>query len=146
MPEPGARQPLGERPAPAGRRLPGWGAPPRGARVLVTPGVGALRAPAAGPGNGRELRKCPERWVVLEGPLPLEGAPASSSTAAALPQVDAAQPYADARDGAIEAFERAYVEALLRLHKGNVSAAARAAGITRVYLYRLLGRHGLTPR
>ncbi|MCC6997626.1 MAG: sigma 54-interacting transcriptional regulator [Deltaproteobacteria bacterium] len=143
---PALRQRPEDLPAIAEQILTGFGARHPRARELLTPELTARLAHAAWPGNVRELRNYLERCVVLEEPLPLDGAPASPGAAAATPQVDAAQPYADARDGAIEAFERAYVEALLRLHKGNVSAAARAAGITRVYLYRLLGRHGLTPR
>jgi transcriptional regulator of acetoin/glycerol metabolism len=34
------------------------------------------------------------------------------------------------------------VRELLNAHGGRVSAAARAAGIGRVYLYRLMRRHG----
>ncbi|MCZ7683796.1 MAG: hypothetical protein M5U28_35535 [Sandaracinaceae bacterium] len=40
-------------------------------------------------------------------------------------------------------FERAYLEAALERHGGNVTAAARAAGVDRVHFYRLLWRHKL---
>jgi DNA-binding NtrC family response regulator len=40
-------------------------------------------------------------------------------------------------------FERRYLEQLLREHDDNVAAAARAAGIHRVHLHRLLARAGL---
>ena len=43
---------------------------------------------------------------------------------------------------AIEDFERSYLERLMALHEGNVSQAARASGVSRVYLHRLLSRHG----
>ena len=39
--------------------------------------------------------------------------------------------------------ERRYLEQLLVIHANNVSAAARAAGIDRVHLHRLLARVGL---
>lgn len=52
-------------------------------------------------------------------------------------------PYHDARKQAISAFERVYVRSLLERCKGNVSLCARTAGIDRVYLHRLLRRHGL---
>lgn len=32
---------------------------------------------------------------------------------------------------------------MLGRHKGNIAAAARAAGVDRAYFYRLLWRHGL---
>jgi len=35
------------------------------------------------------------------------------------------------------------VRALLDAHDGRVAAAAQAAGIGRVYLYRLMRRHGV---
>ena len=43
------------------------------------------------------------------------------------------------------AFERDYLVDLMRRCEGNVSLAAREAGIARVYLHRLLQKHGL-PR
>ena len=39
--------------------------------------------------------------------------------------------------------ERTYLERLLELHGDNVAAAARAAGVDRVHLHRLLARCGL---
>ena len=53
--------------------------------------------------------------------------------------------YAEARRVALSAFERDHVAALLAAHGGKVPAAARAAGMARVYLYRLIRRHGLKP-
>lgn len=51
-------------------------------------------------------------------------------------------PYAEARRQAIAAFEKHYVHDLLRTHEGNVSQAARHADIDRVYLHKLIRRHG----
>jgi two-component system, NtrC family, response regulator GlrR len=86
------------------------------------------------PGNVRELRNHVERCLALHpiGPVALaqpHGPPA----------LDASRPFRAARDD----FERAYFEDLLRRHAGNVSAAARAAGMDRPTLYRALWKHGL---
>ena len=56
---------------------------------------------------------------------------------------DVDMPYSDARQRTLDLFEKRYVEALLEKHDGNVTRAAEAAGLSRVYLYRLLRRHGL---
>jgi two-component system response regulator GlrR len=109
---------------------------------------------SAWPGNVRELRNYLERCLVFEEPMPLGedevGAPAiavppalAASATGAAHAVDPSVEYTEARRQALEAFERAYVRELLNAHGGRVSAAARAAGIGRVYLYRLMRRHGL---
>ena len=46
----------------------------------------------------------------------------------------------------MSAFERRYLEELLRQHENRVSSAARAAGVDRIYFYRLLWKHGLRTR
>jgi transcriptional regulator of acetoin/glycerol metabolism len=40
-------------------------------------------------------------------------------------------------------FERRYISALLEVHNGNISAAARAAGIDRMSIHKMLHRLGL---
>ncbi len=52
-------------------------------------------------------------------------------------------PYKQARERVLQRFEREYVVALLLRHRNNVSEAARAAGIDRSYLHRLIRRLGL---
>jgi transcriptional regulator of acetoin/glycerol metabolism len=42
----------------------------------------------------------------------------------------------------VRSFERLYLGKLMSRHSGNVSAAARSAGIDRSYLVRLLKRNG----
>lgn len=49
--------------------------------------------------------------------------------------------YRQSRKAAIREFERTWTTQLLDRHNGNVSSAARAANIDRVYLHRLLRRH-----
>ena len=56
------------------------------------------------------------------------------------------QPLREAREAWVSAFERRYLEELLRQHENRVSAAARAAGVDRIYFYRLLWKHGLRTR
>ena len=51
--------------------------------------------------------------------------------------------FKEAKDRLIQVWEREYVEALLSKAQGNVSLAARQAGIDRVYLHRLMKKHGL---
>lgn len=91
----------------------------------------------AWPDNVRELRSVIERAVLLEHPG-LD--PASNATDAV---VGGDLPYKQARSQMIEAFEREYVRSLLSKHDGNISRAARAAGIDRVYLHRLIKKYGL---
>ena len=97
---------------------------------------------AVWPGNVRELRNHLERCLVLQDALPplethREGRGGSAS------RVDSRLGYAEARRLALDDFERQYLTALLAAHRGKVLQAAAAAGVDRVYLYRLLKRHGI---
>ena len=60
--------------------------------------------------------------------------------------VNIGQPLREAREAWVSSFERRYLEELLRQHENRVSAAARAAGVDRIYFYRLLWKHGLRTR
>ena len=100
------------------------------------------------PGNVRELRNYVERKVILEGEGTLGyGHNASPSRPPAgepeAPKVDLDLPFKDAKERVIEGFERAYLTALFTWADGNVSRAARKANLDRMYLHRLLQRHGL---
>jgi DNA-binding NtrC family response regulator len=106
---------------------------------LTAPGFVAELAAAAWPGNVRELRNHLERCVVFGERLP-PGAPTAPHPASS---VDVDLPYEVARRQAIDAFERTYVTAVLARSSDNVAQAARAAGVNRAYLHRLLRRHGL---
>ena len=48
-----------------------------------------------------------------------------------------------AKDAAVDTFERGYLGALLESCGGNMSKAARTAGMDRMYLHRLAQKHGL---
>ncbi len=83
------------------------------------------------PGNVRELRNFIERAVAL-------GHTDARSATAKFPE-----DFREARELAMNAFEREFVLHLLQRHGGNVSRAAEAAGIARHYLHRIVKRHGL---
>ena len=120
------------------------------------------------PGNVRELRNIVERWTVLGGATgapgdptvgrqveparddapdgPSPGQPQGSGAGDGASSVDAALmglPYHEAKEAWIDRFERAYVEDILRRSGGNVSKAARDAGVDRRHLQRLMARFGL---
>ncbi len=96
------------------------------------------------PGNIRQLRNFIERCVAL-GNSNLSPNPDESSAESSPPPgaIDISQPLRTAREQWVSTFERRYLEALLRKHNDNVSAAARAAEVDRIHLYRLLWKHGL---
>ncbi|HEY3352991.1 MAG TPA: sigma 54-interacting transcriptional regulator [Polyangia bacterium] len=98
------------------------------------------------PGNVRELRNAVERAVVLQE-LPIPVAMGAAAAAAGTEEaIDLRVPFKDAKNALTERFERRYLGALLTATAGNVSEAARRAGIDRVYLLKLLKRYGLRDR
>jgi two-component system, NtrC family, nitrogen regulation response regulator GlnG len=104
--------------------------------------LGRLQA-YAWPDNVRELRSVIERAVSLDSLRLGSTAGSGGESRAASEVVGADLPYKQARAQMIEAFEREYVRGLLAAHDGNISKAARAAGIDRVYLHRLIRKYNL---
>ncbi len=97
------------------------------------------------PGNVRELRNVAQ-WVTAMAedtadlahlPPSVRGAPMTSRAGRDL-YLDL--PYLQARRAVLDAFQVRYVLGQLDAHGGNVSAAARAAGMDRRSIQRILGR------
>ncbi|MEM6454576.1 MAG: sigma-54 dependent transcriptional regulator [Acidobacteriota bacterium] len=125
--------------------------------------IAALRA-HPWPGNVRELRNAMERAAIFRqggrvrrGDLPAELRAAASADGDAMPadradgaatvDADAAArlPFAEAKQLQLDRFETRYFEALMRDCAGNVSAAARQAGVRRPNLQRKLRQLGIDP-
>ena len=96
-------------------------------------------------GNARELRNVIERACALshgerlEIDEALEERPVGQADGT--PNIDL--PFKEAKSLVVDRFERGYIEAILKRHEGNLSAAARAAEIDRKHLRELLRKHGL---
>ena len=120
------------------------------AGVSATPsGTGIARLMAySWPGNVRELRNVIARAVALApgaafDDMPILLASAASQPAAPTDGVDLDRPWAEVKGEVVDALERAYFERLIERHGGNLTEAARIAGLERKYLYRVMQRLGL---
>jgi two-component system response regulator GlrR len=96
----------------------------------------------AWPGNVRELRNAVERACLLPNhpQLGFEAPPKKEGT---FGDVDIDVPFKVAKQKLVDEFDRKYLEALLEAHDNNISAAARAAGIERMSIYKMIRRLGL---
>ena len=103
-------------------------------------------------GNVRELQNVVEHTVVLLDPgaeirpedIPAPGDhPPEDVKAWAPPSIAVDEPYYAARDRLVAEFELRYLTQVLVQSGGNMSRAARVAGVDRTTLYRLMERHGL---
>jgi transcriptional regulator with PAS, ATPase and Fis domain len=107
------------------------------------------------PGNVRELQNVIERacalaesGAILRDDLPEHvrdgGRAAGSGQPTADPRLAAASlPLKDAKEQWMGVLEANYLRDLLERHDGNVSAAAKAAGIDRKTFHRLVTKHGI---
>ncbi len=100
-------------------------------------------------GNVRELQNVIEHVVVLTEPghlitpddIPIYDDPQVQETAVRSLDVAASEPFHVAKDRVIAQFEREYLEQLTTRASGNMSKAARLAGVDRTTLYRLMDKH-----
>jgi two-component system response regulator HydG len=114
----------------------------------IRPGVMECLRNYDWPGNLRELENILERAYILETEdmlrpdcLPAALIPDSNRVMAFENQE--ALPLAEARQMAIDEFERSYLANLLNKNRGKISASAQAAGITTRQFSRLAAKHGL---
>jgi DNA-binding NtrC family response regulator len=106
-------------------------------------------------GNVRELQNVMEHAVVLlepgtevrpedipsmEGPDDMEEGN-SFGLGNGIPESLLEAPYHEARDQVMSEFERTYLSEIIRRADGNMSQAARLAGVDRTTLYRLMQKH-----
>jgi two-component system, NtrC family, response regulator GlrR len=92
------------------------------------------------PGNVRELRNLIERSLAGAD---VELAPENIAPVNNPVAVDTDLPFKEAKDRLVDSFTKEYLVALLDKCGGNVSQAAREAGIARNYVHRLVTKLGL---
>ncbi|HTI06564.1 MAG TPA: sigma-54 dependent transcriptional regulator [Gemmatimonadales bacterium] len=119
--------------------------------LLGKSALSALRA-HPWPGNVRELQNIIEHAVVLLEPsaeiqaedLPFLTMPTPPGEGGYSPELTTADAsYYDARDRLLAKFDRQFLTRVIAHAGGNLSKAARRAGIDRTTFYRLMERHGL---
>ncbi len=125
---------------------------PAASSIRLAPETVAALAAHDWPGNVRELRNVLDRAIYIATAsgedevrmfdLPVAPSAQVGGSAAEL-FFDGEKSYREVRSGFEADFEKRYVAWLLARHKGNVSAAARAAKMDRKHLYDLARRHGL---
>jgi len=92
------------------------------------------------PGNVRELRNVVERLTLLP---PSEALPTPVRPRSAEANLF---DYHEARERALDQFERLFVVSLVQQTGGNITRAAELAGVSRRYITRLMAKHGLDRR
>jgi DNA-binding NtrC family response regulator len=124
-------------------------------RGLGVPAPGPITGPSLDrlqahhwPGNVRELRNVLSRAIACSGTtnvrftdLSLHLGPRRRTLAQKEP--DVGRLFHEAKQQAIDAFEVRYLRSLLESAEGNVSEAARRAGLNRKHLHELLKKHDL---
>jgi len=103
------------------------------------------------PGNLRELENILERAYILESgdmlkPNSFPAALIRSATTGKVDENQKALPLNQARQIAIDNFERVYLAKVLNHNKGKISLSAQEAGVTARQFSRLMAKHGLDKK
>ncbi|HUS66696.1 MAG TPA: sigma 54-interacting transcriptional regulator [Kofleriaceae bacterium] len=107
--------------------------------LTIAPEAEALLLQHDWPGNVRELRNVVQRARSRSSGPVLEPEALGLGDGGEVPAT-----FHAAKDRLIANWERAYVEGLLQRTRGNVSRAARVAGLDRVSLHRLIKKHAIS--
>jgi DNA-binding NtrC family response regulator len=120
---------------------------------IVSAEAMAVLRRAPWPGNVRELRNVIEHLVVLATPgaeihpddiqFIDDAAPGAPETVAGYAASVREMDYHTAREHVLSRFEVDYLTHVVGTSNGNISDAARAAGVDRTTLYRLMDKHGI---
>jgi DNA-binding NtrC family response regulator len=101
----------------------------------------------AWPGNVSQLRSAVESAVILaaDGSIRVKDLPeyVLKPEGPGSADMDSSARFRDAKRLVVDAFERSYLEDLLKRHGGNVTGAAEQSGMLRSALQRLLRKHEL---
>jgi transcriptional regulator with GAF, ATPase, and Fis domain len=116
--------------------------PPR-SKSEVMPDVWDLLRAYRWPGNVRELRNAVQRLLVMPERALRELPMDTGGAMGAVPPSGEIVPLRVARRDASDAFERAYLEAVLQKTEGNVTRAAAIAEVSRQMVQKLMRKHGL---
>lgn len=92
------------------------------------------------PGNVRELRNVVSRSAYLGAAQIPPAKPEGQA------EFDMTMSFAEHKSRVVEGFESSYLDFILRRCRGNVSRAAREAGMDRKHLHTLLKRYGLSAK
>lgn len=132
--------------------------------AVAQPELESFLAGCSWPGNVRQLRNYLEQRVALGSSIPPPATDSVRPQARSAPEIPALAPVKltpppasvpplpeltydlplkAAREEWNRIMEVRYLERLLLQHRGNITAAAKAAGVNRVHLYRLLWKHGM---
>jgi DNA-binding NtrC family response regulator len=117
----------------------------------LSPSLLAVMRELEWPGNVRQLRNVLERAVTLTpADAPLDATtlglmlPSLEPRRSSASIVDPSIPFHEAKSRLIDTWERDYVRSIVERAGGNLSLAARNSGMSRMSLYRLLEKHGLS--
>jgi transcriptional regulator of acetoin/glycerol metabolism len=84
-----------------------------------------------------------ERALALDAAAALDDEDRAGRGGTSVDECDPSLPFKVVKERLVARFERTYLERLLAACRGNLSKAARQAGLDRVYLLKLARRHGL---
>lgn len=102
------------------------------------------------PGNVRELENAIEHAAAFSGSSQIvpDNLPPSLCGRSSQNDVSPWQelPYREAKQGVVDAFDKAYLCQLLKRAKGNITQAAEMAHMDRKNLYELLKKYGINPK